>query len=329
MSAAPRALTVEQVLARLSSPAPTLILFHVNPDADAIGSAFALASFLSACGSSAYCLCADEIPERLRFLTDGLQDSVLISSLPEGFEDARVITVDSASPAQLGSLYDTLGERVSLMIDHHAAGTPYADYLLVPQAAATGEILFDLFAASGLDLPAVTAKLLYSAISSDTGGFRYANVRKETHLRAAALVEAGVDVAEVSRLLFETKSPATLRAERLGLSKLQVLDGGRVAVITVSYAELQENDLRPEHLATLIDIARSVAGVEVAAVLRQLSDQPVFRLSTRANVDFDVSAVCATFGGGGHRRAAGATLHADCMESALSLLLSAIEAQRP
>ncbi len=327
MSGEFRALTLRETLKRLLVPQPTVILFHVNPDADAVGSAFALSQFLIATGSPAYCLCADEIPARLRFLTDGLQDSVLVSSLPASFADARVISVDTASPAQLGGLWETYQDRISLMIDHHAHGTPYADHLVVPTAAAAGEIVFDLIAESGVDVPPVSAKLLYAAISADTGGFRYSNVTHETHLRAAVLVQCGIDIAEISRLLFETKSMDVLRAERLGLANLRLYDNGRIAVIAVSHCDLAEAALLPEHLSTLVDIARSVAGVEVAVAIRQPTAEGVFRVSTRANVDFDVAAVCATFGGGGHTRAAGATVKAADIASARDMVLAAIRAQ--
>ena len=322
-----RALTPREALKRLLVPQPTVILFHVNPDADAIGSAFSLAEFLIATGSPAYCLCADEIPTRLRFLTNGLQDSVLAESLPASFADARVISVDTASPAQLGGLWEAFGERISMMIDHHAHGTPYADHLIVPTAAAAGEIIFDLIAESGVDVPPVCATLLYAAISSDTGGFRYSNVTHETHLRAAVLVQCGIDIAEISRLLFETKSMDILRAERVGLANLSLYDDGRIAVITISHREMTEEGLLPEHLSTLVDMARSVAGVEVAVAIRQPTAEGVFRVSTRANVDFDVAAVCATFGGGGHTRAAGATVRAADIDKARDMVLAAIRAQ--
>ncbi|MBQ8356345.1 MAG: DHH family phosphoesterase [Clostridia bacterium] len=303
-----RNLSLEETLDRLLAPQPTCILFHVHPDADAIGSAFALAAFLESQGSPCYCLCADEIPARLAFLTENMQTSVLPNTLPADFDNARLISVDTASPAQLGALYGMFGDRISLMIDHHEMGTPYADHLIVPGAAACGEIIFDLIAASGKEAPAACAPLLYAAISSDTGGFRHSNVTKETHLRAAALVESGIDVAELSHKLFEVKTFPVLRAERLGFDKLHLFDGGRIGISSISFEDKQFNKLQDDHLSTVVDLIRSVAGVEIAVAIRQPTGERVYRVSMRANVDFDVAAVCAKFGGGGHRRAAGATL---------------------
>lgn len=319
-----RKLTAEEALERLLTPAPTCILFHVNPDADAIGSAFGLAAFLEAHGSSCYCVCANEIPERLRFLTDGVQKSVLPASVPAEFAEARIVTVDTAAPNQLGALYELYGDRISLMIDHHERGTPYADHLIVPEAAACGEIVFDLIAESGREAPEACARLLYAAIASDTGGFRHSNVTKETHLRAAALVGSGIDVAEISHLLFETKSMQILRAEQLALEHLRLYENGRIAITTISYDDKQFNKLEDEHLNTIVDVARSVAGVEVAVALRQPGKEGIFRASMRANADIDVAAVCAAFGGGGHKRAAGATISAAGIADAEAKVLAEI-----
>ena len=322
-----RDLTAAEVAAYLCTPAPTLVLCHARPDADALGSAMALSLWLQKKGSPAFVVCADEIPERLRFLTEGVQESVLLSSVPAGFENARVITVDTASPAQLGDLWEAFGSRISLMIDHHARGTRYADGWIAP-CAATGEMIYDLIADSGEDMSEKCSELLYAAISSDTGGFRYSNTTPGTHLRAAVLLESGIDAARINHLLLEVKSQKLLAAEAEGFKHLHLYDGGRIAIVVFPYACKQALSLADEHLETLIDVARRVAGVEIAAAIRQPSAKSVFRLSTRASVDFDVSAVCAAFGGGGHPRAAGATLTGyDSIEEAEHAVLAAIRAQ--
>ena len=322
-----RALTVGEVVERLRAPAPTLVCFHTRPDGDAVGSAFALALWLRAMGSDAYCVCADEVPQYLSFLTEDLQKSVLLNTVPAGFENARIVTVDTASPAQMGALFEKLGDRVSLMIDHHGTGTPYADYLVVPQAAACGEVVFDLVAASGANVPPKTAELLYAAIASDTGCFRHSNVNEATHLHAAALVKQGIDIAALNQQLFETKLYGNLKAEKAGFDRLHFYADGEVAIVTFPYALQQELGLVEEHLGTLIDVARCVAGVQVAAAIRGTADGK-FRTSFRSNVNFDVSAVAARFGGGGHVRAAGATLTANSIEAAEIMVRDAILATR-
>ena len=318
-----RALSFAEALDILKIQAPTLVAFHARPDADAVGSAFALAYLLRALGSPAYCISADEIPQRLRFLTDGLQDSVLSDSVPQAFQNARVITVDTASPLQMASLYETYGDRVCLMIDHHGMGEPYADHFVQPTAAACAEIVQDLIAAAGVALDQKTATLLYAAISSDTGSFRFSNVTKATHLHVAELIGAGIDVAAISQKMFESKLYQNLLAEKLGFDRLQLFADGKVTVLTFPYLLCEQYGLAEEHLGT-----QSVGSVQfgkVAAAIRGTADGN-YRVSMRANGDFDVASVAARFGGGGHKRAAGATLTAESIEAAGEIIAKALVA---
>ena len=135
----------EQIIPLLEETADTLILFHRSPDADAVGSAFTLRRMPEGLGSRAWCVCANEVPTRLRFLMNGEQESVLVEQIPADFTPQRIVSVDSASPAQLDQLFALYGDRIDLMIDHHGSGETYAIYCYIrPEAAATGEILFDL-----------------------------------------------------------------------------------------------------------------------------------------------------------------------------------------
>ncbi|MBQ1963357.1 MAG: DHH family phosphoesterase [Clostridia bacterium] len=320
--------TFEQVLSYLEQPADTLILFHRSPDADAVGSAFALKQILSDLGSRAFCLCADEVPERLRFLLDGEQESVLPASLPEELEIERVIAVDSASPAQLGSLWELFGDRIDLCIDHHGAGEIYADHFIRPEAAATGEIMFDLVkqlaTEERVEITDSLCTALYAAISSDTGCFRYSNVTPETHLRAAELLASGIDCADINHKLFSSKSMELLRAESAGISNLHLFADGRIAVVTFPYALKMALALQDEHLETLVEIARSLSGVQIAAAIRQPGAAGVFRASVRSSCSYDVSALCAQFGGGGHAKAAGCTITASDIDEAMNKLVDSI-----
>lgn len=322
-----RALAVQEVVDLLRRPAPTLILFHTRPDADAVGSAFALSLWMRAMGSETYCICADEVPQHLAFLTKDLQESVLIDTVPPHLSNARIVSVDTASPGQVGALFEHVRDRITLMIDHHGMGVPYADHLIMPHAASCGEIVFDLIAVSGVDVSQKVSELLYAAIASDTGGFRYSNTTEGTHLRAAALLRSGIDTASLCRQLFETKQLANLRAEKAAFERLHFYDEGKVAILTFPYEMQQALGLAEENLGTLIDVARFVAGVEVAAAIRGTKEGS-FRASLRANVDFDVAAVAACYGGGGHVRAAGATLTAVTIEQAEEMLLDTIMERR-
>ena len=327
-----RKLNFLEVCRELAEPKNTRILFHTRPDGDAVGSAFALKLLLEAAGSRAWCVCVNEVPQRLNFLSAGIQDSALPESIPEDFEIERILTVDTASPSQLGELYERFGDKIDMMIDHHAKGEPYADYLVLSDVAAAGEIVFDIsrwFLADGVigRLPERLDFCLYAAISSDTGCFKYSNVTPQTHLRSAELLKSGIDTARINQLLFDSKSMEVLAVEKAGFDTLKMFHNGKIAVVFFTYDMKQKLGVMDEHLETLIDVARSVEGVDVAVAIRQPGPEKSFRVSTRSASAVDVSVVCTYFGGGGHVRASGCTIIADSIEHVADLVVGQIEKQ--
>ena len=322
-------LSFEGLLAALEVPADTLVILHRNPDADAVGSAFALRQVLESLGSRAWCVCCDEIPRRLRFLVFDEQESVLPASIPEEMVPVRVITVDTAAPTQMGNLWELYGDHVDLMIDHHGTGEPYADFYIRPDAAATGEILFDvvrqLATESRLQITDRLCVRLYAAISGDTGAFRYSNVTPDTHLRAAELVASGIDCADINHRLFSSNTMEQLRAQAAGISNLHVFADGKLAIVTFPYALKVALGLSDEHLDGLVEIARSLVGVRVAVAIRQAGTEGVFRASFRSQGAYDVAALCAEFGGGGHQKAAGCTITAADINEAMQQIVSKID----
>lgn len=325
-----RSLSLEETADIFCSNDDVLILFHVHPDGDAAGSAFALREFIKSCGGRAWCVCADELPERLSFISDGIQMSVLPSAIPEDFDPDIIVTVDTASPSQLGELYEVYKDNIALMIDHHGKGTAYADNYIRPAASACGEVLYDIFLAvakkRGLgDIPKNVKDLIYTAISADTGCFRYSNVSPITHALVAKLIESGERSAEINHRLFGIKTLKQMQVEHAGFERMNLYCDGRLAVITFPYDLKKQYGAEDEHLETLIDVARCIKGVEVAAVIKQPSAENRFRVSMRSSCDFDVSELCELYGGGGHIRAAGCTISADSILSAEMTIVVAVE----
>lgn len=326
-------LTVGEAAQRIKRGVDTLVMAHVRPDADALGSAFAMKLLLEAMGCRAYCVCADEIPERLRFLVGDLQDSILPEHLPADFHAEQIISVDTASPGQMGRLCEMYQGNVDLMIDHHGKGEMYADGWIMPEAAATGEMILTLsqiLADKGMltAMPPIQP-LLYAAISSDTGCFRYNNVTPDTHRSAAELLKAAAegvfDPADINHRLFEVKSAKLLLAEKLGFDRLHLYADGKIGIVDFPVWLKETHELTDEHLETLVDIPRGMEGVQVAVAIRQPNHDGVYRASMRSNCDFDVSEVCAAFGGGGHVRAAGCTIICDDgMEAVVDMVADAI-----
>lgn len=307
----------------------TLILFHVRPDADAIGASFALKLVLEAMGTNVLCACENEIPSRLAFLTEKHQKAAKFDSIDQNFEFERVITLDTASPAQLGNLQKLFEDRVDLMIDHHENGIKYADHYIRSDFAATGEIVYEiaskLVEMGELDaIPRDAYDLIYAALSSDTGCFKYSNVSPHTHLCAAELISAGVDAAEINHRLFDCKSEKMLAAESAGFQNMKFFHNRKIAAVLFPYELKQKLELEDEHLETLVDVARAVDGVKIAISARQSTAYRSFRLSLRSSCSFDVSSVARHFGGGGHAKAAACTIEADSIEFATRLVVDEI-----
>ncbi len=317
---------ISALRAALDGVRDALVVGHSHPDGDCTGSAASLAAYLIAGGARARVLFPEPLPLRLRFLCDGVE---LLETLPDDLDDVTVICTDVASAVQLGGLREALEHRVAIRIDHHEVSTPYAAREFVdPAAAATGEILFDLYAETGLSRLPMTAKAaVFGAIASDTGCFKYANVTPSTHLRAAALLTAGVDDARVNQLLFDTKEMSQIRAEGLAQSRLRLFDGGRVSAIVIENTDYTDGLVMAD-FETAVDIARSVRGVQIAIVIKGAPKAGVYRVSLRGNDNTPVSGIAAAFGGGGHLLAAGCTIEAASGDAALQLLLREIEKEK-
>ena len=302
----------------LTAEAPVIVM-HQRPDADTVGTAIALARVFEGLGKSATLVCADKIPKRLEFITEGY-------AVTSKCEAKTVITVDIASPAQAGEIFEAISP-VALMIDHHAIGTPFAPNYIRPDASSAAEVLFDiideLVIMGKIELTREIARALFTAISSDTGSFKYSSATPSTFRLAARLLECGVDGAEIAHRLFSQKSAEEIRAEGYIASRLVTECNGRVAYATHTKKEREALGCTEEHFECAIDIVRELLGVEIALVVRE-SDKGLIKASLRST-GADVAAIASAFGGGGHVRAAGCTLSFESVDIAVAALMDRIK----
>ncbi len=303
------------------------LIAHARPDGDCIGSAFAMALLLEAIGCKTRVICSDPLPERLAFLNLTKQEDLSMPPLGEDFSEGfDAIALDVAAPSQLGMLEGRY--NILLGLDHHANSTPISDRYMDADASATGEIVWRIarnWQRTGVisEIPDGVAYACYAAISSDTGCFRYSNVTSSTHRIAAQLLSLVPAHADVDRRLFEIKTPSRIAAEKAAVDVLKVVDNGRISVCAMSAKEICNAGIRRDELDALTDVARSVDGIRVASSVRE--ERPgEYRVSLRSNSDTDVSEICADFGGGGHVRAAGCTIHACSLDEAVRVLTGAI-----
>lgn len=323
-------LCAADVCDRVLSAPSLLVAGHTNPDGDAVGSCVALCLIARAAGVRSAVFFPDPPQKRLRFLIpEGME-----ADGPDGWD--VVCTVDVPSSAQLGKMPEIAG-RASFMIDHHARGEQFAPGLIDPSAAAAGELVFAVYEEMkrrGVLTPSpAAARAMYGAIVADTGSFAYSNTSPETHRIAGELLReiqsdpGGMEPAEISRLLTEQTTAEELYCKMIAAKNLKLYENGRLAVTVLPADELRAGGAEEADGGGAVDVPRSVAGVDVAVALRQKFDTPAeFRVSSRANGDFDVSAVCALFGGGGHCRAAGCTIVANSPEEAVERAVGAFSA---
>lgn len=317
-------LTLEQLIGRILEPRRTLILTHASPDPDTIGSAFGLKKILTALGSEVRVVCADRVAHRMDFLIDAPEE---LTYEGDGSDYERIVAVDVASPSQLGEL-SRLADRTDLLIDHHANNSHFAD-VYREYIAAAAEIVFDLseeLIRRGCikELPRSFYECIYAGIASDTGSFRYSNVTSDTHARAAKLLTHGIDFAEISRLLFDSHTPKELIAQKVVLAHMKYFADGQICAVLFTNQMKRENGLEDVDLENIIATVREIEGVKIGLTVKQsTADERKFRVSSRANCDFNVAEVCAAFGGGGHPRAAGASLIADTPEDAFDTVVNA------
>lgn len=309
-----RALTLAECTDILLSLKKPLVVMHQRPDGDTVGSGAALCKIFERLGKRAVYTSADPIPKRLSHLVEGL-------CRVDDFEGLQAVSIDVASPSQLGDIRDRLD--VLLMIDHHAKSTPYAPHYTLPDLSSAGEVLYnivlELERRGLLTLDKEIATLLYAAISSDTGGFIFSSAKESTYLLAAKLISLGIDHSEINRRLFHSKPIEQLRAEGFVATKIKTAGGGKLAYATITKAERDEISLPFSAFECAIDIVRTLLGTEVAFAIKE-TDKGEFKASLRSTGK-NVAEIAAAHGGGGHIRAAGCTVSAKDIDEAAEILI--------
>lgn len=296
-------ISVKEAAAFLMGCDGCLIYTHASPDGDTVGSAVALALALRKLGKNASVFSVDGIPEKLSFIKS---EGLFAESEPDESKAFTFISVDVAGPQVLGRARNT---HFALSIDHHKVNTVDCERLLVMHdRIACGEIIFKILEELNVGLDYDIATALYTAISSDSGGFRYEATKPETHIMAARCIEAGIDFAEINRRLFESKTLSQVALTKTAYRNLELLRGGKFALVAIRPEEMLECGATEMDFDCINSIPREIAGVLASAVIRQKSG--AIKVSMRSNADIDVAEIAKAFGGGGHYHAAGFSL--DC-----------------
>lgn len=301
---------IEDILAEIGKANRIIVVSHVGPEADAVGSLLGMTLSLREMGKEVIPYLEDPVPALCEFLPGS--ETILHSF--EGVEAVDLtIAVDCGQLERLGKgLVAFEGKGTIINIDHHRTNDNFGDInLVLPEASAAGEIVYDVFKAGALPITKDVAVNLFSAMHTDTGSFRYSSSSPDAFRKAGELVAYGVEPNVVSKNFYENHPLVRVKMLAKVLATLEVLEGGKLALLHLTQEMLDSEGATRDVVDGFVDYARSINGVEVGALLRQAvsdGDGDSFKVSFRSNGNVDVAKISQAFGGGGHSAAAGCLL---------------------
>lgn len=313
-------ITLESAAKTLLSKDKILILTHRSPDGDTIGSGYALAMALRKLGKSVKVDCTDPFPEKYSYFTDKLEKLE--------FDEEFVVSVDIADTKLLGEKLSDYADKIDLCIDHHGSNTKYAkEYYVEASAAAAAQVIAKLIRLMNVEFDKDIANAIYTGITTDTGCFRYTNVTAETHRIAADMIDCGAESGMINRLMFETKSRSRLEIERRVMDSIQFYLDGRCAIAYATIDMMKESGAVDNDMEGVSSLPRQIEGVIAGITLREKNNGK-FKVSVRTTDELDASAICANFGGGGHKAAAGCMITGtlnEAIEQIIEVVRQALE----
>jgi bifunctional oligoribonuclease and PAP phosphatase NrnA len=322
-----RSAAARSLAASLAPGQRVCLTTHVNPDGDGLGSEAGLAHLLRDRGIEAVITNPTPTPARFEFLFEDLPGA---DRTPEAIRELRradaIIVLDISDLGRLGMLGETVRDRgvPVACVDHHVSEgvLPEGPRYLDPEAAATGELVFELALANGWTLTQEAARGLYVAIITDTGGFRFSNTRPRTLRIAAELLETGVDPEEIYLQVYARAPEGRPRLLAEALQTLVVEPEYGLAWVTVPPGAIERLGVSSDDLEGVVEFPRSIEGVRMALLFREVSQGRV-KVSLRSVGDVDVAAFSKRFGGGGHTKAAGLALPGSLAEVQATVLSAA------
>ena len=299
--------TLEEIASRIIARDEWLIIGHIIPDGDCIGSMLSLYLALKRLDKKAVMLLDDYIQPVYAFL-EGAEQFRTPKEMSGTYPS--VICLDCSNIYRVEEPVRTYiaASQECINIDHHISNDYFGHFNFVdPEAAATGEIILDLLKHMGVKVEVSMAEALYAAIVMDTGGFFNANTTSETMRKAAILLDLGVDINKLRICMFESKSQMEMQLLGLALNSIAFTPDGKISWMVLNYEEVKSlggKDFYPEGV---IDYTRRVEGVELGILFRE-TEPGLIKIGFRSKDKIDVASLAEIFGGGGHRRAAGAKL---------------------
>ena len=293
----------QKVIDRLSAAKSPALFTHLRPDGDAFGSLLGLAHVLKERGQTPTLQVEGGMIPMYRFLPGHELVEDVADQLPPK-TDAFVV-LDTSTRERVGKKTVGWKQPVDVVIDHHVSNPGFGSInLIVPEIPATAGVLYRLFAMAGWKISPATATCLYAGLSTDTGSFRYRGTDAQTLRIAADLVELGADPSEIAKHCYLSITPQRYHLKKLTIETLTIKDNKKSGFLTILPDFYLQSGAKSEDTEGIIEEVTSIQGLEVASLF-EFSPDDGLRVSLRSKGKVDVNSIASSFGGGGHRAAAG------------------------
>lgn len=317
--------TYKEIIQKISEANNIIIISHIGPDGDTIGSSIALADIIKNNfeNKNVHFVIQHKIPDIYKFLPNS-QNAILTNREVEISCYDLAIGVDCATKKRMGYFEPIFDKaKFKINIDHHETNNAYGDInYIVGDASSTGEILFDFAQKMNLKISTDTAICLYTAILTDTGAFRYSNTKASTLMAASKLVELGANSHDIYENCFESRPLEMLRVTSQALANAKFVCDNKIAYTLVDRKMLTEFGAMDEHLEGIPEMLRGAMPVEISFIIKEtVKGEAKFSFRSKS---IDVASLCEQYGGGGHKLAAGCILNCS-LEDALNTVLPEVK----
>lgn len=300
---------LNQMVQKLLDAKQVAIFTHINPDGDALGSAFASKAVLEALGISAEVWLTEELPEKFSYLDSGYR----VWEEDAKTEADTALCVDCGAEARLGKLAEMyFSVPTQLCIDHHLSSKPIGQIVYRrPEAAANAELIYELAMKMTDSLPLAARVAIYTGLSTDTGHFKYSNVTEHTFLVAAALLREGLDARAITMRLYDTVKREKYLFMGEAAKRVEFYANGKLAVLRCPDSFLREYGVKHEEVEELPNMACGFEGVLLSVLVKDNIEKGL-KYSLRGREVLDLSKLAEHFGGGGHKNAAAFVSQQNC-----------------
>lgn len=320
-----RAVPDEEISAILEHSRNVLVVSHVDPDGDALGTQLAFATFLKKNGKKVFLVREDEIPQKYLFLP-GVDEIKQIHEIMDGFSPEAAVVLECPKLSRAGNIVKKLDESCRIInIDHHQDNEEFGEINWIDQqASSVGEMVFEYFDAIGYGIDESSAVQLYTSILTDTGRFRFDSTTPRTMEIAGKLIQAGADPRVICDQVYYNLPLSTIKLIGHALDRAEFAANHKVCILSLGKKDIRKRGARLSDTEGLAEYTLYGKGIEVGILLKE-GDDGITRVSLRSRGKVNVADLAARFDGGGHPRAAGCSIEKNLEDTKKEILKALLE----